>query len=177
MSLDIFYDGELELRPVEPTDASLLHVWENNPDLASSNTLIEPMARYQAQQLADLGQSHLASNGYVLFIASIRQGAELIPIGYIELYNYDFYHRRAAVGLMLLPSFRGRGYAQRMVQMIISYAQDLRLNQLYAEVIADNLLGRSFFDRSSFVAVATLPRWFWHGGDYQDLIVYQLCLL
>ncbi|MBB6275757.1 GNAT family N-acetyltransferase [Porphyromonas circumdentaria] len=177
MRLSHFQDGELLLRPVEPSDASLLQSWESDPAIATSNTLVEPMARYQAQQWVDLGHSHLASNGFVLFIASVRRGDELVPIGYIELYNYDFYHRRVAVGVMLLPAYRGKGYARRMLDLMVAHAKDLRLNILYAEVVANNLLGKSFFDATPFIPVATLPHWYWDQGDYQDLIIYQLCLV
>ncbi len=177
MRLELFSDGDLLLRPLEPDDAALLHVWENDPLIAASNTLVEPMARYQAQQLVDLGHSHLASNGFVLFIAAQKTEAGIHPIGYVELYDYDFYHRRAAVGIMLLPDFRGKGYAQRMLGMLIAYAEDLRLHLLYAEVLANNFSGKAFFDQSPFQQVAVLPQRFWDRGAYQDLIIYQLCPL
>ena len=45
MRLDCLRDEELALRLVEPEDAQLLHSWENDPLLAESNTLYEPLAR------------------------------------------------------------------------------------------------------------------------------------
>lgn len=175
MRLDCFFDRELSLRPVEESDASLIRSWDNAPDLSFSNTLPEPMTMLQAQEFVSLGRGHLATNGFVLYIASVKEGDETFPIGYVQLYDYDSYHRRAAVGVMVAPKWQRRGYASRMLDMIIGYAMDHRFNQLYAEVIVTNKPAVFFFDHSPFHHTATLFQWIWDSGDYRDLLIYQLC--
>lgn len=178
MRLDCLRDQELTLRLVEPDDAHLLHLWENDPQLAESNSLYEPLARYQAQQFVQIGQSHLIENGSLMLIAQITTEGETTPspIGYIEIYNYDHFHRRAAVGLVVLPLWQHHGYGRRMLSCIECYIFEvLRLHQLYAEVTGDNLKAQIFFDRSPYKRVARLPQWQWQHGAYQDLIIYQLC--
>ena len=178
MRLDCLRDKELALRLVEPEDAQLLHSWENDPFLAESNSLYEPLARYQAQQFVQLGNSHLIENGSLMLIAEVKLPGEETPtpIGYVELYNYDHFHRRVAVGLVVLPSWQHQGYGRRMLSCIEHYSFDLlRLHQLYAEVVGDNAKAMSFFDQSHYKRVARLPQWQWQHGAYQDLIIYQLC--
>lgn len=177
MRLSTLRDNELSLRPIEPQDAPLLYGWENDPQLAESNCLYEPLARYQAKQLASAGGSNLFENGFLIFIAQIRQDpAEDTPIGYVEIYDYDHFHRRAAIGLVLTPKWQRKGYGKRMLTCISRYAlETLRLHQVYAEVVADNQSALLFFENSPYKRIATLPQWQWQHGDYQELIIYQLC--
>lgn len=164
----------LRLRRTEPEDGALLYEWENLPELASTNTLVEPLARYQAQELVSLGASSLLSHGSLMLIA--EHLAEHLPVGYIQLYNFEAFHRRAAIGLMLLPTYQNRGWGSLMLSTLLRYCfGTLHLHQVYAEVEGGNVVAQHLFRKHSFLSVAQLPEWLWQEDGYRDLLIYRLC--
>lgn len=173
MQLKYFIEGELSLRRCEPEDAKLLYKWENDPLLAVSNLLSEPLARFQSRELVSAGESELARNGFMPLIAEIKSQAkseQAIPIGFIELYNYDFFNRRVALGILILPDYRRCGYGSRLIAMISGYVlKSLGMHQCYAEVSAHNTTAQACFEKVGFKLTATLPDWYRGDEGYEAL--------
>lgn len=173
MNLHHLSDGDLYLRRCEKEDAPLIYMLENDPILEHSNTLIEPLSHFQARQVASVGDSELLSNGFLLLIPEIRfKGSQYRPkaLGLVQLYNFDFVNRRAAIGIVLRPECHGKGYGSRILAMMLSYAfKALSLHQVYAEIYPSNVIALHCFKRLGFEIIAQLPEWYKTDEGYEDL--------
>ncbi len=176
MRLNWCIEGDIRVRPTEFEDAHFLQQCDNDPEISASNTLLEPLTLLQAQALVNVGSNQLTENSFAIYIVLLKENDKEIPIGYIQLYNYDSYHKRVALGIVLLKEFRRMGYGRQLLQVVENLSRELQLHQIYAEVVASNKYAINFFESSSFSHVSSLPQWFWENGIYQDLLIYQLCL-
>jgi diamine N-acetyltransferase len=163
------------LRAVEPGDATRLMLWENNPKHWKVTDTEVPFSLYGIQQLIEQ-QQHIRSTGQLrLMICQTTTGD---PVGAIDLYDTDFRHEKAAVGILIGESEnRNKGYAIESLELLISYARDfLALHNLYCSVQADNLESIKLFERAGFRRVGIRKEWFLIKGERIDEICFQLCL-
>lgn len=178
MNLHHLTTPELFLRRCEKEDASLLYELENDPLIDHTNTLIEPLALFEARTLTAARQSELLTNGFLLLVACLRLSSphsDAMPIGIVQLYNFDFFHRRSAVGIVLKAAYQKQGYGSKLLGMTLSYAfKALALQQVYAEMYPTNLAAKACFSKLGFHEVATLPQWYRVDEGYQDLEIHTL---
>ena len=141
----------IRLRAVEPEDADLMYVWENDCDVWAQdgvnralcdnliddavlgNDYTKPVTREQLRSIMTL----LCDGQLRLIIETLLSSK---PVGAIDLFEYDPIHRRAGVGILIYErSDRGRGYASDALEALCRYAHDtLRAHQPWCDVGADN---------------------------------------
>ena len=152
----------VRLRALGQADLPDLMRWENDPMAWSSSKTINPLS-------PDFIQSYITSSTqHILETSCMGLVIELIAppataVGHLMLYDYSAIHRRLALGLYVAPEHRGRGYA----------FEQLRCEQVYAEILSDNVHSRQLVKDLGFVETACLPRWHWDTRTYQDLFYYQ----
>lgn len=178
MNLHHFSSQRIFLRRCEEMDADLLYALENDPQIDRTNTLVEPLALFEARQITSARESELLSNGFLLLVACLRQSemqGENIPIGIAQLYDFNFFHRRSAVGIVLKGEYQHRGYGEKVLHMLINYAfKALSLHQVYAEIYPTNIAAKTCFSKVGFQKVATLPQWYKMDDGYQDLEIHTI---
>ena len=92
----------------------------------------------------------------------------------VDLFDFDPTNRRAGMGIILLPKFRGTGYARKAVQLMVDYCfVHLKLSQLYAEVPDQNEESSKLFKASGFVKTGTKLQWLSNGNSFTDVHFYQ----
>lgn len=100
-----------------------------------------------------------------------------IPVGCVELYNYDPVNRRAAVGLVVSNEYRRQGYGTAMIQTLTQFClQNTSLHQVYADIAATNTPSINIFQRAGYQHCATLRDWVVRSNHYIDTYRYQLIL-
>lgn len=178
MNLHHLSSADIFLRRCQESDASLIYEWENNPLLDQTNTLAEPISMAQVRQLVSLKSSELLETGTLLLIVALRSSSQeepTIPIGFVQFYNFDFFNRRSAIGIVLDPQWHKKGYGKRVLRMMINYAfKALSLNQVYAEIFPSNIPAIRCFQSLGFAFVASLPDWYKTDEEYQNLDIYRL---
>jgi len=86
------------LRAVEKDDAGTIFRWENNPaNWKVSNTEV-PFSLYDIHQLIEQ-QSDIRKSGQMRLV--IETSAESRPVGVIDLYDLNFKHGYAAIGILI----------------------------------------------------------------------------
>ena len=127
-------------------------------------------------QLKSASQSYW-QDGRMTFVAIDGDIAENDGVvGYIDLYDYAPLDRRAAVGIVVSPPMRRRGYATAMLlQLRHICASTLSLHQLYADILTTNTISQSLFERCGFQQCGVLREWSEQNGQYAD--VYRLQLI
>ncbi|MDE6770129.1 MAG: GNAT family N-acetyltransferase, partial [Muribaculaceae bacterium] len=94
--------------------------------------------------------------------------------GVVDLYEIAPIHRRAFVGIYILPLFRKRGIAHAALHLLEDYAaQTLRVRKLAARIENINTPSIRLFEKAAFVKSATLSDWFsLSDGGFSDMLVY-----
>jgi diamine N-acetyltransferase len=163
------------LRAVEPSDATKLMLWENNPKHWKVTDTEVPFSLHGIQQLIEQ-QQHIRSTGQLRLMICLAESEE--PVGAIDLYDADFRHGKAAVGILIgEESDRNKGYASESLSLLIDFARDfLDLHNLYCSVQANNLESLTLFDKAGFIRVGLRKEWFLVRGYRIDEICFQLCL-
>lgn len=175
MDMKYLVDKEISLRHSERKDASFLYRCENTMDIATSNTLFEPLSLSYAEELVRHASSDLLSRGSLLLIIEIQEEDDKKPIGFVQLYNYDFFHQRVAIGIALLPPFQGKEYGSRVLSLMVDYTLTyLPLKKLYAEIVASNNRAIKCFEKQNFSRASTLPQWYRNQDFYEDLHIYTI---
>lgn len=166
-------DG-IRLRAVEPEDLELLYRWENDEsNWKLSNTLV-PYSRY-------ILKKYIAGSGKSIYeTGQLRLMIDIVPdertVGTIDLYDFDHYHNRAGVGILIAdPSDRKKGYASAALSCLINYAFDtIGLHQLWCNIQSTNPESMHLFTNHGFILCATRKEWIRTEEAYETEHTLQL---
>ena len=165
---------KLELRALEPEDIDLLYQMENDRKLWHVSQTIVPFSKTTLTQYIENASSNsLEQAGQYRFVIHQNQ----VAIGCIDLYDYDPIHSRAGVGITILETERGKGYAKSALDTLITYTKEtLFLNQLWAHIPEKNKQSIQLFEGVRFQRSGTLQQWLKVPGDYENVFIYQRLL-
>jgi diamine N-acetyltransferase len=167
-------DDTIRLRPLEPEDLEYLYKWENNMDLWEVSDTITPFSRFTLKKYIE--NAHLD----IYTTRQLRLVIELIkesrPVGLVDLYDFDPYHQRAGIGILIHASEDRRlGYATSAIQLMISYAfETLGLNQVYSSVPSGNISSLDMFAKIGFTRTGYRKEWLRRGKEWEDVVYFQL---
>ncbi len=166
------------LRALEPADLNFLVRLENDPALWDTGETRVPYSRHALEQYIE--------RAAVEDIWSVRQVRFVIgegaaggqPSGVLDLFDLAPGHRRAGVGIALLPQARGRGLAAEALDLLHEYAAAaLHLHQLHCAVAADNAPSLRLFRAEGYAEIGTRRQWLLGiGGQWHDVIEFQRLL-
>ena len=165
-------NNKIRLRAPEPEDLDVLYRWENDTRLWSLGTSIAPYSRYSLRQ-------YLANNTQDIYTdKQLRFMVELIPsgeaIGTVDLYDFEPFHHRAGVGILIDPGYQKQGYGYQALQLLEEYAFSfLSLRQLHAVVPQKNIPSIRLFRKSGYAEVGTLTDWISAGDRFEDARLFQ----
>lgn len=163
------------LRSVEPSDATKLLLWENNPTHWKVTDTEVPFSMHGILQLIEQ-QQQIRSTGQMRLIICLNGTEE--AVGAIDLYDVDFRNGNAAVGILIGDKqHMKKGYALESLDLLIEYARDfLALHNLYCSIQATNLDSIKLFENAGFEKIGVRKEWFLNKGQRIDEISFQLCL-
>lgn len=161
------------MRALEPADVELLYTLENNMKLWPVSHTIAPFSRHQLQQyIAHSRLDVFQTRQLRLLIERIDDG---LALGLIDLYDFDPFHRRGGIGILIDESYRGEGYAKEALGLFVSYLfGHLGLHQIYASVSATNLVSIKLFTGSGFEQAGIRRQWRRCGSEFVDEHFLQL---
>jgi diamine N-acetyltransferase len=166
-------DG-IRLRAVEPEDLELLYKWENEEaNWKQSNTLV-PYSRYTLKRYITGSRKSIYETGQMrLMIDALPEGR---TVGTIDLYEFDHYHNRAAVGILIAnPGDRKKGYASAALTCLTEYAfETLGLHQLWCNILESNIESMNLFMHHGFTLCASRKEWIRSGSMYETEHTLQL---
>lgn len=162
----------IRLRAIEPDDLELLYQWENNPRYWYAGDVRTPYSKYVLKQfILDAGKDLYETKQLRLIIESKDNNT---TVGAIDLFDFDPFNSRAAVGIMIDETYQQQGNAGEALALIKEYAFDyLKINQLYAHVAENNTASRKLFEGQNFEKTGVLKQWIRDGEGFSDILVYQ----
>lgn len=171
----ILENEHIVLRALEPEDIQVLYEVENDRSLWEVSHTLAPFSadvlmRYINQQAQE---DIYEAKQLRLAIALKFQPKEVV--GFIDLFDFDPFHKRVGVGLVLREQYRGRGWAKEALQSVIAYVFEyLGLHQMYANIGVDNEASLALFSSLGFVESGVKKDWLRVGSQYKDEAIYQL---
>ena len=165
--------ADIRLRALEPEDLDLLYDVENDDRFWQFGSTTVPYSRYALRNFIEQSQNDLFADGQVRLVIEAAPEEEHAPkwtaVGLADLFNADALHMRAEIGLIVLPAFQGRHYAERALQLLCDYARRLMLHQ----VSVSNKRASRLFERSGFSPSARLSDWLRTPDGFVDAMIWQ----
>lgn len=149
----------IKLRALEPEDEDLLLKWENDPAIWQVSNTFSPFSRHILRQY--LAQAHLDIFQAKQLRLVIETIDPVIPVGMIDLFDYDPFHQRAGVGILIgEPDQRGKGFAGDALATLLRYAFSvLLLNQVYCSIDETNSISLKLFQKTGFRVTGKKQDW------------------
>ena len=171
MNKQITY-GKIALRPLEPEDIGLLYQWENDMDIWEVSNTKTPFSKHiLAQYIIESAKDIYETKQLRLII----QNEKLEPVGAIDLFDFEPYHLRAGVGILIHnKQDQNKGYATDALFALSKYTFEvLGLKQLYANISADNETSIKLFEKCGFEKAGTKKNWLKTVTGWKDEILFQ----
>ncbi len=155
----MFIKGEnIYLRALEPSDVDVLYKWENNREIWQVSNTQTPFSRYVLEQFLMNAHEDIYTNKQLRLI--ISQHGNDNAVGAIDLFDFDPYHLRAGIGILISEEFRNKGFAYEALSLLRDYAfNTLLLKQLYANVTINAPASLQLFEKSGFEKIGLKKQW------------------
>ena len=169
----ILENKTISLRAPEPEDLDLLYLWENNTDIWQISGTLVPFSRYILKQFLDNAAKDISETRQFRMIIQLNDTKR--PVGAIDLFDFDPFHHRAGVGILIAESAdRGRGYARESLETVMEYCDRvLHLHQLYCNIASGNRESIRLFEAAGFKPVGEKKEWLFKGKGYEGEWLYQ----
>jgi diamine N-acetyltransferase len=166
------------LRSLEPADLDLLYQWENDADnWFASNTYV-PYSRHALKGLIESARNDIYENKQLRLMIDFIPGNDMeqVTIGTIDLFDFDPYHQRAGVGILIAEKeYREKGIATEALAVLIEYVfKTLQLHQLYCNIATNNETSINLFRRAGFVLVGEKKEWLKDEQHWRGELMMQL---
>lgn len=162
----------IKLRAPEPEDLELLYTWENSTELWELGATIAPFSRHTLRQYLANNTQDIYTDKQLRLMIEFKQTGK--GIGTVDLYDFDPFHLRAGVGILIDPGYRNQGLGLQALLVLESYAFSfLNLHQLYAVIPEKNSPSIRLFQKAEYVSAGLLSDWLSAGETYVDALLFQ----
>lgn len=155
---------------MEPDDVRLLYEWENDVETWSAGDSKRPVSRTDIEGLVLQADADIYQTRQMRLMVSAGEET----VGCVDMYDFDPYNMRGAIGVMIAKEHRGKGYATEAVGLFTNYLMEiLHLHQTYATASADNRASIRTFEKCGYRTAGVRRDWYRSGDGYADEITMQ----
>lgn len=166
-------NNRIRLRALEPEDLDFLYKWENNTEWWGVGSTLTPYSRYHLKEYIAESHRDIYELKQLRLVVELKENG--LPVGLVDLYDFDPRHKRAGVGILLDTHFQKNGLATDALQLIKEYAfTHLNLHQLFAFIPVKNEASQKLFTRCGFDTTGKLTDWLCINDTFEDVLVLQL---
>ncbi|MCT4644385.1 MAG: GNAT family N-acetyltransferase [Carboxylicivirga sp.] len=166
-------EEEIALRALEPEDIDVLYQWENNMDIWEVSNTLTPFSKYQLKKYIKQAQLDVYQTKQLRLIIELETSKTIL--GMIDLFDFDAFHQRGGVGIIIHKEFRQRGFAKEALSLFANYCfNNLGLHQLYANISITNTASIALFESVGFELSGTKKQWRKTKDGFIDECIYQL---
>jgi diamine N-acetyltransferase len=165
---------KIKLRSLEPEDLELLYKWENDDSYWVISNTVAPFSKYILKRYLENSHKNIFETGQLRLM--IELVSEKKTIGTIDLFDFDSFHQRAGIGILIADDAeRRKGYASMALKCLIDYCfTTLQLHQLYCNILANNCESMDLFKKQGFVQSGIKKEWVKTSEGYLDEYMFQL---
>lgn len=188
------------LRAMEPGDIDAIYSWENDPAVWNDSAAHQPFSRHALSQFIEENSGVDIYSCRQLRLMAERE--EIIQCGHnnpmdanipaptpknvlckhyavgcIDLFDFDPYHRRAGVGIIVDSHYRRQGNGIQMLAELEEFASHhLSLHQLHCIIATGNKASIALFEKAGYSQCGTLQQWIQSDDKWTDAYFYQKLL-
>jgi diamine N-acetyltransferase len=164
----------IKLRALEPEDLELLYEWENNESYWSISNTVSPFSRYTLKRYIENSHKNIYETGQLRLM--IDHIDDKKTIGTIDIFEFDPFHKRAGLGILIgSDAYRRKGYASMSLSCMIKYCfTTLHLHQVFCNIMANNEDSINLFQKLGFVQSGIRKDWVLTDKGFVDVLLYQL---
>lgn len=150
--------GNIHLRALEPDDIDLLFEWENDTSLWELSNVKQPYSKQVLAQYMKDATKDIYEQKQVRLIVENLEGK---AVGAVDLFEFDPYHQRACVGILIHQSGDQRkGYAHDALCAMEDYCiNTLGIRQLYANISEENTASIHLFEKLGYTVSGIKKQW------------------
>jgi diamine N-acetyltransferase len=165
---------KISLRALEPEDLELLYDWENNDSNWLISNTVSPFSKYTLKRYLENSHKNVYETGQIRFMIDHIQ--DKVTIGTIDIFDFDPFHKRAGLGILIaVESYRRKGYASMALACLINYCfKTLQLHQLYCNILSNNSESMDLFKKHGFIGNGVKKDWIKISDKYVDEYFFQL---
>jgi diamine N-acetyltransferase len=165
---------KISLRALEPEDLELLYEWENNDSYWVISNTVTPFSKFTLKRYLKHSHKNIYETGQLRLMIELI--GEKKTIGAIDLFDFDPFHKRAGIGILIADETqRRKGYASMALKCLIQYCfTTLQLHQLYCNILANNTESIDLFEKLGFVRIGIKIEWVQTADGYLDEYMFQL---
>lgn len=162
------------LRAPEPEDLSLLYNWENDPSIWKLGNSFSPYSKETIKNHIENSQKSIFETGQQRFMIELINNGP--TIGTIDIFDFDPFHLRAGIGILIADKGqRRKGYAGMALQCLIEYCfSHMKMHQLYCNIAESNHASISLFSDHGFKVIGTKTDWRRSENGFSNEIMFQL---
>lgn len=166
--------NNIYLRALEIEDLEFLFEIENDRKLWKISDTILPFSKNYLKKYIKESNLDIFSEKQFRFVISLKNK---VPIGLIDLFDFDPINHRAGIGIVIKNKFRKRGFALKSVKLIEDISKnDLQIHQLYVNVGIDNKISLDLFKKLGYDEIGIKKDWNYLNGQYIDEVLFQKIL-
>jgi diamine N-acetyltransferase len=151
-----------------------LYEWENNSTYWTISNTVTPFSKYTLKRYMENSHKSIYETGQLRLMIEIIN--EKKTIGTIDIFDFDPFHKRAGIGILIADEKqRRKGYASMALKCLIEYCfKTLQLHQLYCNILANNCESMDLFKKQGFVQTGIKKEWVKTSDGYLDEYIFQL---
>ncbi|MDG1729060.1 MAG: GNAT family N-acetyltransferase [Algibacter sp.] len=161
------------LRALEPEDLEFIHAIENDESIWEISNTNTPYSKFLIKQYLDHAHKDIFEVKQLRLVISDYDN---VALGMIDLFDFDFKHRRAGVGVLVKePHDRLKGYGREALKLLIDYSfTQLDLHQLYCNISEENDASVKLFSNQGFKKIGLKKDWNYVNGSFKNEYLFQL---
>jgi diamine N-acetyltransferase len=162
---------KIYLRALEPADINFLYHCENDTSVWNVTNTFIPFSKNNLLKYINSQQDIYADKQLRLVIINKQDNQ---PVGFIDIFDFDPYHMRAGIGILVAgKENRNKGYAREALQIISVYTKNiLGLKNLFCNILANNMASIKIFEANNFKKIACKPAWHRQNNEWIDEYFY-----
>ena len=169
--MELLQRNGYKLRAPEPEDLVCMMQFENTTSLWELSNTTGPYSRFYLKQYIETNQNNLYEDKQLRLMIE-NPGKQVV--GIIDLCNFDPFHHRAEVGIVIAASYQGQGIGELALSLLKEHSFDfLGIHQLYAYIDVTNEPCRKLFKKCGFEECAYLKDWMRTGKNFRNVVVVQ----
>lgn len=167
-------NDEIRMRALEPEDLDILYKWENDSEEWIYGNTLSPYSKLTLRKyISQTQEQDIYEAKQLRLIVELK--SDKTVVGTIDLYDFDFHHSRAGVGILIDKNYRNRKYATQILALIKEYVFNfLKINQIYAYIGEENKKSIGLFEKAGYIRSGILLEWVCLHSEFKNVYIYQL---
>lgn len=164
--------GKIRLRALEPRDVDLLYRWENDPEVWKVSNTMTPFSKFTLQEYIKTATTDIYASRQLRLMIEDWKGN---TVGAVDVFDFEPFHRRAGIGILIAQEYRHNGYAEEAVCCVCQYLFEVfQLHQVYCNVMENNDISLKLFQHVGFGMAGRKKDWIRGKNGFLDVLILQL---